>query len=177
MRDDEVTRQPDAGELDARPARDLDVDDGEQDRQPAAPHEDDVEHGVVRVVVALPVAGEAVDAAEQLPDRAHLRVRAAVRAGHGLGELGAERVQGGQRTVRVDVAELRGEREHEQVQTRIRLARELAEGRQAGHADHCGPRGRSPAGSQDDHCRVRRNPRTLRPRAARPLPRRPAGRI
>jgi hypothetical protein len=117
--DDEVPREPDPGERDSRPPSHLHVDDRQQDRQAAAALEDDVEHGVARLVVALGVAGEAVTPAEQRGTRARLRLGGPVRGGHGVGELGAERVEARHRGGRVDRAELGREGERDRVERRV----------------------------------------------------------
>ena len=66
----EVAGEVHAVDAQPGPARDLEVDDGEADRDAGAAIEDFVEEAVARIVVALAVAGEALLVVEVFVERA-----------------------------------------------------------------------------------------------------------
>jgi hypothetical protein len=122
--DHEVSRQADPGELDPGAARDLDVDDREQDREARAPFEHEVQHRVGRVVVVLAVPGEALASSQQLPQRRCLFGRCTARR---ASELEPQPVELRERSLPLDRPELGREGKREPVEIRPGLPGDLLE--------------------------------------------------
>ena len=96
-------RHPDAQHTDAGPSTHLDHHGGEQDREAATASQDELEEGVLRVVVAPPVTGEP-DLVEQMvtkplerPLRTSVREHVEGFEGAGLVHAAAQDVLDGQR--------------------------------------------------------------------------------
>jgi hypothetical protein len=123
--DDVVARQPHARQPDIRPARHLDVDHGEQDRQAAAALEHEIEHGVVGVVVLIEVAHEPVVAVEHLSQRFELVARLLTRL---AGELRPQSVELSEGSGPVNLLELRGKGERQLVEGGVRLGGKVGKG-------------------------------------------------